>query len=83
MYINGKKYSESYLDDKKKKLTIDEPLTYDFDIKTLPSTVSEVVLEGYYFVLGDNRRNSEDSRSIGFVSADNIIGKASVGFLGL
>lgn len=79
LYINGEVYSEPYLDEKKKEVT-DGPHTYDFDIKTLASTTSEVVPEGYYFVLGDNRRNSEDSRLIGFVSAADIIGKANVVF---
>ena len=36
-----------------------------------------VIKQNYYFMMGDNRHNSQDSRHWGFVPEDHVIGKAT------
>lgn len=67
IYINGELYVEDYLE---------EDLVYDdFELSSLGY---EEIPEGMYFVLGDNRENSLDSREIGLVKEEDIIGKVSL-----
>ena len=64
VYVNGKLLDEPY-----ERVEINEP-------QHRPVTVEE----GTYFVLGDNRLQSEDSRSnrVGLIPEENIIGKVWV-----
>ena len=68
--------------------TLDNGVTYD-TLDQLPvsrgdNTREFIVPEGHYFMMGDNRDNSLDSRfDVGFVPAENLVGRASVIFFSL
>ena len=61
LYINDKEIDNIKLD----------AYTYDFNLSELGF---DKIPEGYYFVLGDNRTNSLDSRMIGLIPEDSILG---------
>jgi len=72
LYIDGEPVEESFI-----SYRPDEHIQSDFSLETLPGNY-ETIPEGYVLVLGDNRNNSTDSRRIGLISMDQIIGKANI-----
>lgn len=65
LYINGKKVEEKFLSD--------ETTTWDFNIDLIGY---DKIPDNYYFVVGDNRTNSKDSRLIGLIPKKDIKGIA-------
>jgi signal peptidase I len=74
LYVNGKAYSEDYLNSVAKQESISQHWTEDFTLEE--KTGKKVVPEGYVFVLGDNRPISKDSRIFGLLSMKSIQGQA-------
>ena len=63
LYINGEEIEETFL---------------EADVKTDNFKLSGKVPENYYFVVGDNREVSLDSRYLGAFSRSKIIGKTTL-----
>ena len=74
LYVNNQPIAEPYLTKNRKKDHETMPYTTNFDSKEL--LMQEKLPKDSYFVLGDNRRMSKDSRSFGAIHADQILGKA-------
>ncbi|GEQ49297.1 signal peptidase I [Tetragenococcus koreensis] len=74
LYIDGKKVDEPFLEDNLYEDDESIPYTYDFDFEELMGV--KKLGKDSYFVIGDNRRLSKDSRSFGAISEDEILGTA-------
>ena len=62
LYVNGVEVEEDF----------EHEITHNFELEEIGS---EKVPMDCYFVLGDNRTNSKDSRFIGFIKSSQIRGK--------
>lgn len=66
VYLNNQKLNEYYLKD----------LTALFPGSFMIEGINITVEDGKYFVMGDNRSHSSDSREFGLIEKSSIIGKA-------
>lgn len=68
LFINGREKKEYFLTDPNE-------YTNDFTVTDIEPGRDQIP-EDYYLVLGDNRNKSKDSRTIGLVPKERIIGRA-------
>lgn len=77
LYINNKKINQTFLEPHSYNQVIYPIVTHDFTLEKLPGEY-DVIPENHILVLGDNRSNSTDSRAIGLVSLDQVVGKTNL-----
>ena len=72
LYVDGVKIDEPYINDDKSGDPMMQSQGFIYTDIEVP--------KGCIFVMGDNRNHSSDSRIIGPVSTDDVLGKAKVRF---
>jgi signal peptidase I len=83
VYINGQQIEENYLKEAYAKAhAAGELYNRQDDLSDFPNDrfTNGKVPEGSLFVMGDNRSNSEDSRMIGYIPMDRVVGRADLVF---
>lgn len=74
LYLNGRRIVEGFLGSPTVNPDNGKPYTNDFSVDTIHGSM--MIPDGMYFVMGDSRRGSRDSRIIGLVPHSHINGKA-------
>lgn len=74
IYIDGQRLEEPYVDGAP---TVSRSVAIDAEgCINAPAPDTCTLAEGFYFMMGDNRRNSTDSRDFGPIPEDTIVGRA-------
>lgn len=71
--VDGQRLPEPYI-----QAEVDAAAAAGGSYNRTKNSARQTVPEGHVFVMGDNRPNSHDSRDIGFIPFEDIVGRADV-----